>query len=333
MVAVEKKIALGIDDLKVWFDIEKSLFGKPGKYVKALDGVSFSIRKGEIFGLVGESGCGKTTLSRAIVGLNKISSGTIRFFEKEEISCDKRCTLAQFPEIRKQVQMVFQDPFSSLNPRMKIGETISEPLEIQRMGSKKGRQERVKELLEVVGLEGDHYYRYPHEFSGGQRQRVGIARALASNPTFIICDEPVSALDVSIRSQILNLLTDLRDDFELTMLFVSHDLSVVEYLCDRIAVMYLGKIVELSLKEDLYCSPLHPYTEALLSAIPIPDPKSNKQRIILKGDAPDPANPPKGCKFSNRCPRAQDICSQSEPHLIDKSDGHLVACHFPNRIH
>lgn len=333
MVAVEKKIALGIDDLKVWFDIEKNLFGKPGKYVKALDGVSFSIRKGEIFGLVGESGCGKTTLSRAIVGLNKISSGTIRFFEKEEISCDKRCTLAQFPEIRRQVQMVFQDPFSSLNPRMKVGETISEPLEIQGMGSKKERQERVKELLEVVGLEGDHYYRYPHEFSGGQRQRVGIARALASNPTFIICDEPVSALDVSIRSQILNLLTDLRDDFELTMLFVSHDLSVVEYLCDRIAVMYLGKIVELSSKEDLYCCPLHPYTEALLSAIPIPDPKSNKQRIILKGDAPDPANPPKGCKFSNRCPRAQDICSQSEPLLIDKSDGHLVACHFPNRIH
>lgn len=322
-----------ICDLRVWFDIEKNLFGKPDKYVKALDGVSFSIQKGEIFGLVGESGCGKTTLSRAIVGLNKISSGAIRFFESEEMICDELHSPSQFPEIRRQVQMVFQDPFSSLNPRMKVGETILEPLEIQRIGSKKERQERVKELLEVVGLEKEHYYRYPHEFSGGQRQRVGIARALASSPTFIICDEPVSALDVSIRSQILNLLTDLRDDFQLTMLFVSHDLSVVEYLCDRIAVMYLGKIVELSSKENLYHCPLHPYTEALLSAIPIPDPKSNKQRILLKGDTPDPANSPKGCKFSNRCPRAQDICSQTEPPLIDEKDGHFVACHFPNRIH
>lgn len=329
MEMISRKVILEINDLKTWFPVEEKLFGKPTRFVKAVDEVTLSIYEGEIFGLVGESGCGKTTLSRSAIGLNHITSGNIRYFGDKELNNLNKKELRQ---IRSQIQMIFQDPFSSLSPRMSIGKIIEEPININRIGNKKERKQRVKELLEIVGLEKEHYYRYPHEFSGGQRQRIGIARALAVNPRFIICDEPVSALDVSIQSQILNLLMELRNEFNLTMLFVSHDLSVVEYLCDRIAVMYLGKIMEISSKEDLYMNPLHPYTEALLSAIPVPNPQNKKQRIILKGDTPNPLNPPNGCRFSNRCPKAQEICCIDEPILEEKGNNRMVACHFSNEV-
>lgn len=326
---MNKEVLLEVKDLKKWFPIDEKVFGKPSRYVKAVDGVSLSINKGEVLGLVGESGSGKTTISRSILGLHEITSGDIVFFGEKNIRMLKKKELRK---MRSQVQMIFQDPYSSLSPRMKIGDTIAESLVIHKIGTKGEIRKRVEDLLEIVGLEKEHYSRYPHEFSGGQRQRIGIARVLAIDPLFIICDEPVSALDVSIRSQILNLLMDLRKNFNLTMLFVSHDLSVVEYLCDRIMVMYLGKVMEVSPKEALYSNPLHPYTEALLSAIPVIDPKHKIERIILEGDIPSPVNPPEGCRFSTRCPRAKELCRKKEPLLLDQGNGHMAACHYPNEV-
>lgn len=322
---MSKEVILEVKGLKKWFPIDDKLFGKPTSFVKAVDGVSFNVNKNEVLGLVGESGCGKTTISRSILGLTEPTEGSI-FFNGENLLQMKK---EELRKKRSQMQMVFQDPYSSLSPRMKIGETIAEPMEINHIGTKKSREKRVEELLEIVGLEKGFAYRYPHEFSGGQRQRIGIARVLAANPEFIICDEPVSALDVSIRSQILNLLIDLKKQFGLTMLFISHDLSVVEYLCDRIIVMYLGKIMEISDKRDLYRNPAHPYTYALLSAIPTPNPKAERKRIILEGDTPNPINPPKGCRFCTRCFKAQDICNEIEPPFVKIEEGHYATCHFP----
>ena len=321
---MEKEILLSIKDIKKWFPVDDKLFGKPTSFVKAVDGVSFDVYRGEVLGLVGESGCGKTTISRSILGLTEPTSGSIIFDGKELMGMKKK----ELRRMRSDMQIVFQDPYSSLSPRMRIADTISEPMEIQKKGTRKERRKRVEELLEIVGLEKSFADRYPHEFSGGQRQRIGIARVLAADPKFMICDEPVSALDVSVRSQILNLLIELKQDFGLTMLFISHDLSVVEYICDRIIVMYLGKVMEIAERDDLYRNPSHPYTQALLSAIPIPDPTLKKERILLEGDTPSPVDPPAGCRFCTRCGRAQEICRTEAPELKEIEAGHLVACHL-----
>lgn len=321
---MEKEMLLSIKDIKKWFPVDDKLIGKPTSFVKAVDGVSFDVHKGEVLGLVGESGCGKTTISRSILGLTEPTSGSILFEGKELMGMKKR----ELRKMRSELQIVFQDPYSSLSPRMRIADTISEPMEIQKKGNRRTRRQRVEELLEIVGLEKNFADRYPHEFSGGQRQRIGIARVLAADPKFMICDEPVSALDVSVRSQILNLLLELKQDFGLTMLFISHDLSVVEYICDRIIVMYLGKVMEIAKRDDLYRNPSHPYTQALLSAIPIPDPTLKKERILLEGDTPSPVDPPAGCRFCTRCAKAQEICRTTAPELKEIEDGHTVACHL-----
>lgn len=321
---MSKEILLDIKNIKKWFPVDEKVFGKPTSFVKAVDGVSFQVYKGEVLGLVGESGCGKTTISRSVLGLIEPTEGSIVFDGTELVTLSRR----ELRRKRAEMQMVFQDPYSSLNPRFRIGKTIAEPMEIHHMGTRRQRKERVEELLEIVGLDRNYADRYPHEFSGGQRQRIGIARVLAADPQFIICDEPVSALDVSIRSQILNLLVHLKQEFGLTMLFISHDLSVVEYLCDRIVVMYLGKVMEIADRNDLYESPGHPYTKALLSAIPVPDPKLKRERILLQGDTPSPVDPPQGCRFCTRCPMAEDICGREEPELKEIGPGHLSACHF-----
>lgn len=321
---MEKEILLSIKDIKKWFPVDDKLIGKPTSFVKAVDGVSFDVYRGEVLGLVGESGCGKTTISRSILGLTEPTSGSIVFEGKELMGMKKK----ELRKMRSDLQIVFQDPYSSLSPRMRIADTIAEPMEIQKKGTKKERRQRVEELLEIVGLEKGFADRYPHEFSGGQRQRIGIARVLAADPKFMICDEPVSALDVSVRSQILNLLIELKQDFGLTMLFISHDLSVVEYICDRIIVMYLGKVMEIAKRDDLYRNPSHPYTRALLSAIPTPDPTLKKERILLEGDTPNPVDPPAGCRFCTRCAKAQEICRTAAPELREIEDGHMVACHL-----
>lgn len=321
---MNQEILLSVKDIKKWFPVDDRLFGKPTSYVKAVDGVSFDVYRNEVLGLVGESGCGKTTISRSILGLATPTEGSIHFEGKELVGMKKK----ELREMRSDLQIVFQDPYSSLSPRMRVIDTIMEPMEIQKRGTKQDRIRRAEELLEIVGLEKSFAYRYPHEFSGGQRQRIGIARVLAANPKFIICDEPVSALDVSVRSQILNLLLELKRDFDLTVLFISHDLSVVEYVCDRIVVMYLGKVMEVANRDDLYRNPLHPYTKALLSAIPIPDPKHKKDRIIIQGDTPSPIDPPKGCRFCTRCANAQEICRTEMPELREIEPNHCVACHL-----
>ena len=317
---------LHVADLKMHFPINKGIiFQRQVGAIKAVDGISFDLYRGETLGLVGESGCGKSTTGRAILQLYRPTAGDV-VFEGKDLTEMKG---EELRKMRRRMQMIFQDPYASLNPRMTVGSIIGEPLEVHNIGgSKKERQERVQELLKTVNLNPYFINRYPHEFSGGQRQRIGIARALAVNPSFIVCDEPISALDVSIQAQIINLLEDLQDEFGLTYLFIAHDLSVVRHISDRIAVMYLGKIVELAERDELYDKPMHPYTQALLSAVPIPDPQieTKRQRIILEGDVPSPANPPAGCNFCTRCPRVMDICREQEPQFKDIGGGHRVAC-------
>jgi len=321
----ENGILLTVENLTMWFPITQGIvIQRHIGDIKAVDGISFFIRRGETLGLVGESGCGKSTTGRAILQLYRPTAGDV-YFEGENLCKSKGEKLRR---MRRKMQMIFQDPYASLNPRMTVGNIIGEPLEVHNILRGKALKERVQELLKVVGLNPYFINRYPHEFSGGQRQRIGVARALAVNPSFIICDEPISALDVSIQAQIINLLEELQGQFNLTYLFIAHDLSVVRHISDRVAVMYLGKIVELTDRYTLYNDPKHPYTQALLSAVPIPDPfvEEKRRRTILEGDVPSPANPPKGCNFNTRCPVAMDICKESEPEFKDIGGEHWVAC-------
>lgn len=317
-----KEVLVEIRELKKYFSVNKGLFkSRQVGTVKAVDNVSISIYKGETLGLIGESGCGKSTLSRVLLNLVKPTGGEI-YFKGELI------TKQNVRKFRRESQMIFQDPYSSLDPRMNVRNIIEEPLRVHTRLNKKKRLEITLSLLEKIGTLEDSLKKYPHEFSGGQRQRIGIARALILNPQFIVCDEPVSALDMSIQAQILNLFRKLQKDFSLTYLFISHDMSVVKHISDRIAVMYLGRIVELAEKETLFSDTLHPYTAALMSAIPIPDPGFKRNRIVLKGDLPSPLNPPPGCPFQTRCPRAFDICRKVSPELIEYRENHFVACHL-----
>ncbi|NDJ53479.1 MAG: dipeptide ABC transporter ATP-binding protein [Chloroflexi bacterium] len=312
-----------VQDLKKYFPVRGGLFQRVQAYVRAVDGVSFAIKQGETLGLVGESGCGKSTLGRTILRLLEPTAGDV-YFEGQNVASMRPGELKQ---ARRDMQIIFQDPFSSLDPRIPIGESIGEGLTIHDIGQREERLEMIHDVLDKVGLYSDHAKRFPHEFSGGQRQRIGIARALVLQPKFIVCDEPVSALDVSIQSQVLNLLRKLQEEFGLTYLFIAHNLSVVEHISDRVAVMYLGKMVELSPRDELYAHPLHPYTMALMSAIPVPDPTVKIDRIILEGDVPSPLNPPSGCRFHTRCPVAIGICSEVEPEFREASPNHWVACH------
>ena len=319
---------LVVENVKKYFPITRGLvFQKEVAAVKAVDDVSFTVKRGETLGIVGESGCGKSTLARCILRLLDPTAGRI-IFDDRDITSLKR---SEMRPIRREMMMVFQDPYASLNPRKRVGFIVSEPLEVAKLGTAAERKRRVQELLEVVGLNPEHYNRFPHEFSGGQRQRIGVARALAVNPKLIVCDEPVSALDVSVQAQILNLLRDLQGEFGLTYVFIAHDLNVVRHISDRVMVMYLGKIVEQASDRDLYQHPYHPYTGALLSAVPIPNPELGRKRkpILLEGDVPNPINPPEGCRFHPRCPRAQDDCSSSEPLLRALAVEHEAACFHP----
>jgi len=292
--------------------------------VRAVDGVSFALKRGETLGLVGESGCGKTTVGRSILRLIEPTAGQITFNDQNLLELERE----ELRRVRASLQIIFQDPFSSLDPRMNVGQIIAEPIRNHLKISRKELRDRVAYLMERVGLHPEHISRYPHEFSGGQRQRIGIARALALNPLAIICDEPVSALDVSIQAQVINLLAQLQEQMNLSYLFIAHDLSVVEHISDRVAVMYLGRIVELATDKELYQNPLHPYSQALLSAVPIPDPEIRRKKILLQGDVPSPMNPPSGCSFHTRCPECKEVCSQQEPTLQDVGDGHWIACHL-----
>ncbi|MCX7694756.1 MAG: dipeptide ABC transporter ATP-binding protein [Caloramator sp.] len=320
------KPLLEIKNLKKYFPIKKGLFNKTSHYLKAVDNVSFTINKGETLGLVGESGCGKTTCGRTIIKLYEPTDGNI-IYDGVDIA---KFSDKQMLDYRKKMQMIFQDPYASLDPRMTVGDIIGEAIDIHKLMGSKEREERIQYLLNRVGLNSEHASRYPHEFSGGQRQRIGIARALAVQPEFIICDEPISALDVSIQAQVVNMLEDLQSDLGLTYLFIAHDLSMVKHISNRVGVMYLGKLVELADSNELYTKPLHPYTQALLSAIPIPDPdeSAKKKRIVLEGEIPSPIDPPPGCRFKNRCRYAKPICSEQEPLFKDTGGGHFVACHL-----
>ncbi|HET6443483.1 MAG TPA: dipeptide ABC transporter ATP-binding protein [candidate division Zixibacteria bacterium] len=327
------EVLVRIQNLKKYFPIMRGVMRRQVGAVQAVDGVTFDIYKGETLGLVGESGCGKSTTGRAILQLLEPTAGTVYYEDKELTALNK----SDLRKARRDMQMIFQNPYASLNPRMTVGNIVGEPLQIHNIGSNKSRKERTQELLGLVGLNPYFINRYPHEFSGGQRQRIGIARALATNPAFIVADEPISALDVSIQAQVVNLLDDLKVDLGLTYLFIAHDLSMVRYISDRVAVMYLGRIVELSNRDEVFDHPLHPYTQALLSAIPLPDPdkEDKRQRLILEGDVPSPADPPKACRFHPRCSYATDICSEIDPEFIDmgsEETPHWVACHHAEKF-
>ncbi|WP_085521199.1 ABC transporter ATP-binding protein [Tuberibacillus sp. Marseille-P3662] len=315
---------LTVRDLKKYFPIEGGVFNKPVGEVKAVDGVSFEIKRGETLGLVGESGCGKSTTGRMLMRLLEPTEGQIVFAGEDLSELDKK----RMRSMRKDMQMIFQDPFASLNPRHTVETIIEEPMIVHNLANKQERRKRVRELLEVVGLNSYHAKRYPHQFSGGQRQRIGIARALAVDPKLIIADEPVSALDVSIQSQVINLMDDLQEQFDLTFLFIAHDLSVVHHVSDRVGVMYLGKMVEMAAADDVYNRPKHPYTQALLSAIPVPDPDNQTEEVVLQGDVPSPSHPPEGCAFHTRCPVAMEKCSKVRPVFTEVADGHFTACHL-----
>jgi len=319
-------VILHVEGLKKYFPIRRGVFQTHVGDVKAVDGVSFDVFAGETLGLVGESGCGKTTTGRTIIQIYEPTAGKV-VFKGEDLTALKSNDMR---DMRRNIQMIFQDPYASLNPRMSVLRIVGEPLEVFRLANKAERKERVADLLKMVGLNPDFMTRYPHEFSGGQRQRIGLARALALNPELIICDEPISALDVSIQAQVVNLLEDLQSQLGLTYVFIAHDLSMVRHISNRVAVMYLGKIVELTDRDTLYTNPLHPYTEALLSAIPVPDPtiEEQRQRILLEGDLPSPAHPPKGCNFCTRCTRKIDICDETEPEMVEVEPGHFCACHL-----
>ncbi len=320
-----KQPIIEIKGLKKHFPIKTGFFNKVTGHVRAVDGVDFQVLPGETLGIVGESGCGKSTTGRTILRLLEPTAGEVWFNGKDLAKLSKE----EMRRMRKDIQMVFQDPYASLNPRKTIKQILTEPLEVHGIGSSgKERLKMVEEIIEVVGLRKEHLDRHPHDFSGGQRQRIGIARALVLKPKVIIADEPVSALDVSIQSQVLNLLKDLKKEFNLTLIFISHDLSVVKHLCDRIAVMYLGRVVELADKKQLFTNPSHPYTQALLSAVPMANPKAKRERIILQGDLPSPANPPSGCTFHPRCRHASEMCKQTNPQLLDIGQGHQVSCHL-----
>ena len=317
-------VLLEVNNLKKFFPIKKGILSRTVGHVKAVDGVSFILKKGETLGLVGESGCGKTTVGRSILRLTEPTSGQITFNGQNLLALERE----ELRKIRASLQIIFQDPFSSLDPRMNVGQIIAEPIRNHLKISRKETRSRVAYLMERVGLHPEHISRYPHEFSGGQRQRIGIARALALNPLAIICDEPVSALDVSIQAQVINLLAQLQEQMNLSYLFIAHDLSVVEHISDRVAVMYLGRIVELATDKELYQNPIHPYSQALLSAVPIPDPEVRRKKILLQGDVPSPINPPSGCTFHTRCPECKEVCSREEPVFKNIGDEHWVACHL-----
>jgi oligopeptide transport system ATP-binding protein len=321
---------LKVDDLFMHFPIYRGVIRRQVGAVHAVDGVSFDVKRGETLGLVGESGCGKSTTGRTILQLYKPTGGNV-YFEGSNLV---ELKAEEMRWMRRQMQMIFQDPYASLNPRMTVRNIVGEPLEVHNVANAREIQERVEHLLELVKLNPSFADRYPHEFSGGQRQRIGIARALALQPSFIICDEPISALDVSIQAQVVNLLEELQEQFNLTYLFIAHDLSMVRHISKRVAVMYLGIIVELAERDDLYLNPLHPYTQALLSAVPIPDPVADakRQRTILEGDVPSPVNPPSGCRFRTRCPIAEGLCAESRPEFRELKPGHFVACHFAERF-
>jgi oligopeptide/dipeptide ABC transporter ATP-binding protein len=315
---------LEVKNLKKYFPIKKGILSRTMGQVRAVDGVSFALKRGETLGLVGESGCGKTTVGRSILRLIEPTAGQITFNDQNLLELERE----ELRKVRASLQIIFQDPFSSLDPRMNVGQIIAEPIRNHLKVSRKEIRNRVAYLMERVGLHPEHIGRYPHEFSGGQRQRIGIARALALNPLAIVCDEPVSALDVSIQAQVINLLAQLQEEMNLSYLFIAHDLSVVEHISDRVAVMYLGRIVELATDKEFYQNPLHPYSQALLSAVPIPDPEIRRKKILLQGGVPSPINPPSGCSFHPRCPECKEICSRQEPPLQDAGDGHWVACHL-----